>query len=107
MDEAARPRANVRDIALAAIEALDGVESATDAGGTVYSAAGGPFARLTADALDLRLEPLVAQAALRTPDTTASDRGPGWVRFAPRALDRFAADRVRAWIEHAWRHAAD
>ena len=53
----------------------------------------------------MRLEPLVATAALRTPDTTASSRGPGWVRFAPAALDRFAADRAIAWIEHAWRHA--
>lgn len=107
MDEAARPRATLRDVALAAIEGLDGVETAIDAGATVYSRAGVPFARLTASDLELRLEPFVAQAALRTPDTTASDRGSDWVRFAPRALDRFAADRVIAWIEHAWRRAAD
>ena len=38
--------------------------------------AGHPFAVLTEGELDVRLEPLVATAALRTPDTTESSRGP-------------------------------
>lgn len=79
--------------------------SAPDGDATLCARAGHPFAALTEHEIEVRLEPLVATAALRTPDTTESPRGPGWVRFAPPALDRFAADRAVAWIEHAWRHA--
>jgi hypothetical protein len=95
----------LRDLALEAIDDLDEVTSAPDVRATLYSRAGHPFAALTERDIEVRLEPLVATAALRTPDTTESPRGRGWVRFSPAALDRFAADRVIAWIEHAWRHA--
>ena len=105
--DAAEPKPTLGDVATSALDALDDIERSTEAGANSYSRAGRPFARVSAAALEVRLESLVAQAALRTPDTTASDRGPGWVRFAPRSLDRFAADRATAWIEHAWRHAAD
>lgn len=105
MGDAAGSAPTVRDVALAALEELDDVLSAPGAGGTDYSRGGHPFARLTDIELEVRLEPLVATAALRTPDTSASTRGPDWVRFSPGTLDRFAADRVIAWIEHAWRHA--
>ncbi|MGH2406959.1 MAG: hypothetical protein ACRDF7_02615 [Candidatus Limnocylindrales bacterium] len=40
----------------------------------------------------------VAPAATGTPDTQASPRGPGWVLFRPRVLDRFALDRIAAWL---------
>jgi hypothetical protein len=76
--------------------------------GTVWQRSGRPFAALATDTLEVRLQPPVARAALRTPDTGPSRRGEGWVRFAPPpSLDQFAADRVAAWIESAWRHAAD
>jgi hypothetical protein len=101
------PTPTLRDLALEAIESLDDVTSAPDADATLFARAGHPFVALTASGLEVRLEPLVATAALRTPDTSESPRGRVWVRFSPAALDRFAADRLIAWIEHAWRHAGD
>ncbi len=53
------------------------------------------------DGLDVRLRSAVSAAALRTPDVTASPRGPGWVRLAPAVLDGFAVDRALAWLESA------
>ncbi|MFI5254106.1 MAG: hypothetical protein ACHQ15_01415 [Candidatus Limnocylindrales bacterium] len=47
---------------------------------------------------EFRVGPEVAAAALGTPDTFASGRGPGWVGFRPRTLDRFALDRIAAWL---------
>lgn len=107
MDEADGPGPTLRELAVEALDGLTEVTSAMEGGTTVYARAGHPFAGLIEDEIDVRLEPLVATAALRTPDTTESARGRGWVRFAPPSLDRFAADRVVAWIEHAWRHAED
>ena len=95
----------LRDLALEAIDELEDVTSAPDRDARLFSRAGHPFAAVTERDIEVRLEPLVATAALRTPDTTESPRGRDWVRFSPPALDRFAADRVIAWIEHAWRHA--
>ncbi len=53
------------------------------------------------DAIEVRLRPAVASAALRTPDVTQSPRGRGWVRFAPAELDDFSRDRVLAWLDSA------
>ena len=58
-----------------------------------------------ADAAEFRLRDEVGAAALRTPNVTASVRGVGWVRFAPRHLDGHARDRALAWLESAWRRA--
>lgn len=58
-------------------------------------------------ALEVRLRPAVAAAALRTPDVSASRRGPGWVRFEPVALDDSARDRALAWLESSIRLAAE
>jgi hypothetical protein len=63
------------------------------------------FGTLSGGVVELRLRSAVAGAALRTPDTAASPRGPGWVRFAPPILDAFARDRAAAWLESAWRFA--
>jgi hypothetical protein len=63
------------------------------------------FGTVSGGAVELRLRPAVAGAALRTPDTAASTRGPGWVRFEPPILDAFARDRASAWLESAWRFA--
>ena len=52
-----------------------------------------------------RLDPAVAAAARRTPDTGASERGAEWVRFSPTALDPHGVDRARAWFESAARRA--
>ncbi len=63
------------------------------------------FAVIGADLLEVALEPAVARAALRTPDTQPSPRGTGWVAFTPRANDRFALDRAEAWVRLACRRA--
>lgn len=63
------------------------------------------FATLSGSELELRLDPAIAAAAIRTPDTEPSDRGPEWVRFRPTELDGHAVDRARAWFALAYRRA--
>ena len=106
-DDRLAPLPTLADLVADELDGLADVERTSVAGTTTYARAGRPFAWVATAELEVRLESLVAQAALRTPDASASDRGPSWVRFAPRTLDRFAADRATAWIEHAWRHAGD
>ena len=64
------------------------------------------FAVLGPDFLEVALDPPVAAAALRTPDTRPSPRGAGWVAFAPGQPDRFALDRAEAWLRLGHRRAA-
>jgi hypothetical protein len=63
------------------------------------------FASIVVDVAEFRLRDEVGAAALRTPNVSASPRGQGWVRFAPRQLDGHARDRALAWLESAWRRA--
>ncbi len=77
------------------------------AGRTTWSRGGVAFATLDGDALELRLDPAVAAAALRTPATSASSRGAPWVRFAPEDVDGHAVDRATAWFGLAYRRAAE
>jgi hypothetical protein len=86
---------------------LEAVDRHSGGRATVFERAGTPFAAIDGEALEVRLDPVVAVAALRTPDTDASTRGPAWVRFDPPELDRMAIDRATAWLEYAWRHALD
>lgn len=64
------------------------------------------FAVLGPDFLEVALDPPVASAALRTPDTRPSPRGAGWIAFAPARTDRFALDRAEAWLRLGYRRAA-
>jgi hypothetical protein len=82
---------------------LEGAEVIPGAGGLELRLDGELFGVAVGDVAELRLRREVAAAALRTPDTTASPRGPGWIRFAPPLLDEFARDRAAAWLESAWR----
>jgi hypothetical protein len=66
-----------------------------------------PFAALGPNGIEIRLDRSIAAAAIRTPDTAPSPRGPDWVRFAPTELDDHALDRLRAWLELAYRRAAE
>ncbi|MEO8274167.1 MAG: hypothetical protein ABI620_08875 [Chloroflexota bacterium] len=70
-----------------------------------WSHKGMAFAVLGPTGIELRLDPAIAAAATRTPDTAPSPRGPGWVRFSPRELDGHAVDRLRAWFALAHRRA--
>jgi hypothetical protein len=84
---------------------LEGAEVAAIDGGLELVLDGERFGIVSGSAVELRLRREVASAALQTPDTAASSRGPGWVRFEPPALDEFARDRASAWLESAWRFA--
>jgi hypothetical protein len=66
-----------------------------------------PFAIVSSDGVELRLDEAVAAAARRTPDTEPSDRGPEWVRFNPRELDGHAVDRLEAWFGLAYRRVTE
>jgi hypothetical protein len=94
--------------ALVAEIVIDLPESrALSAGGTTtWSRAERPFAALGPDALEIRLDREIAAAAARTPDTGPSSRGPDWISFRPGELDAHARDRLRAWLELAYRRAA-
>ena len=68
---------------------------------------GQPFAVLGRDGIEIRLDRAIAPAATRTPDTAPSSRGRDWVRFNPHELDAHALDRLRAWLELAYRRAGE
>jgi hypothetical protein len=74
--------------------------------GATWAHAGRVFAVLGPDGVELRLDPAIAAAATRTPDTAPSPRGTEWVRFNPRELDGHAVDRLTAWFDLAYRRAA-
>ena len=99
----------LRELLEAAALGLDDVSVATDEVGAVtWSRRGRAFAALSADGsiASFGLDPAVAAAAIRTPDTTDSPRGSGWVDFVPDELDDHAADRAEAWFESAHRRLA-
>jgi hypothetical protein len=89
-----------------AAEGLSGV--VVDASEPITTWAAGPsvFATLAGDRAEFRLDPAVAAAALRTPDTAPSPRGGDWIAFQPSALDDHALDRAEAWFLSAHRRAA-
>jgi hypothetical protein len=87
----------------AVVDALEDVERRRSGTTVEYLADGRPFAVLGEGGLETVLDPAVAKAALRTPDTAASARGAGWIRFAPRVVDRYALDRAEAWVRLAHR----
>lgn len=76
---------------------------------TTWSAADVAYATLdaTGSVAAFRLDPTLAGAARRTPDTRPSVLGEAWVEFAPATLDDHAADRARAWFIAAARRAED
>jgi hypothetical protein len=89
-------------------DAFDDLAEMVLDGGACRVVAGGNLAAVVEpDALEVRLRAAVATAALRMPDTTASGRGRGWVRFAPADLDDFSRDRALAWLDSAVRLAAE
>ena len=70
-----------------------------------WSRDGVDFAVLDGLTAELRIGPTIADAAVRTPDTSSSERGPDWVAFAPAVLDDHARDRLEAWFAAAYRRA--
>ena len=70
-----------------------------------WSRDGIDFTVLDGARVDLRIGSTIGDAAMRTPDTTASSRGADWVAFAPPVLDDHARDRLVAWFAAAHRRA--
>lgn len=99
------PDASLRDVLEAAAADLEAVETSRTADGIEWSIGGQAFAIAARDSADFRLDPAVAAAALRTPDTEPSPRGRDWVTFRPAVLDRHAIDRATAWLGSSWRRA--
>lgn len=83
-----------------------GITERSAADGAVEYRRGGILFAVSGPALELRLRPDVAAAALGTPGTAPSTRGESWVRFAPSQVDQLALDRAAAWFALAWRVAA-
>lgn len=76
-------------------------------GVVTWNRAGEAFAVLGPNGIEIRLDPPIAEAAARTPDTAPSPRGADWIRFNPQELDGHALDRLRAWLELAYRRAGE
>ena len=87
------------DLPEARSQSVDGV--------VTWSRAGREFAALGPSGIEILLDPAIASAATRTPDTAPSPRGTAWIRFNPRELDGHAVDRLRAWLELAYRRAGE
>ena len=97
---------NLGDLLSDAAEGLPNVERVDKPDGSVAWTRGAEaFAALSADgsAAEFRLDPAVADAALRTPDTSPSGRGQGWVILRALELDDHGADRAAAWFASAHR----
>jgi hypothetical protein len=94
------------EVLAAAADGLAGVASRTSDELTTWAAGPSVFATLAGDRAEFRLDPMVATAALRTPDTGPSPRGVDWIVFAPPILDDHAVDRAEAWFLSAHRRAA-
>lgn len=112
-DDAEGAPATLRDLLQAAAATADDdtpwpviAETAAD-GSTTWSMEDVAFATLDAagTTASFRLDPVLAGAARRTPDTSASFLGPDWVEFRPTVLDGHAADRGTAWFLAAIRRA--
>ena len=94
---------NLGDVLAALLDEVDDVETPAD---REYARDGVVFAtRPEEDVIEIRLGDEIGEAALRTPDTQPSSRGPAWVRFAPPHWDEHAFDRLEAWFRVAWRMA--
>lgn len=77
-----------------------------DGGETIYEVGDVPIAAVHGATIAFRLRADMVAAALRTPGTDPSSRGPEWVSFEPAATpDRYDVDRLRSWFEMAARLA--
>jgi hypothetical protein len=85
---------------------LTGARSLSADGLVTWSVDDRAFAVLGPLGIEIRLDPAIAAAATRTPDTAPSPRGREWVRFSPHELDGHALDRLRAWLDLAYRRAS-
>ena len=104
--DAAGSDLTLRDVLTAAAEELPDLRRVDMAQTATWAVGPTIFATLDQARAEFRLDPMVAGAALRTPDTEPSTHGPDWVAFAPPTLDDEAVDRAEAWFLSAYRRAA-
>ena len=85
----------------------DALETVDGNGATTWAIHEVVFATLdgTGTTASFRLDPILAGAARRTPDTTDSFLGHEWVEFRPALVDGHAVDRATSWFEAAARRA--
>jgi hypothetical protein len=79
--------------------------SVSNGGVVTWSRNGRAFATLGPGGIEISLDSAIAAAAARTPDSAPSSRGRDWVRFNPQQMDAHAVDRLRAWLDLAYRRA--
>jgi hypothetical protein len=73
---------------------------------TMYEVGGRLFAAAAGGKAEFLLKTDIARAALRTPRTEPSARGPDWVVFEPpEEPDQYDLDRLRSWFDMAARTA--
>ena len=74
-------------------------------GSVTWSRGDNVFASVSPDGTtaSFLLDPLIAGAAARTPDVSASSRGRGWVELRPPVVDGHVADRAGAWFLSGYR----
>jgi len=81
------------------------LETSEDEHGREWRLRGASFAAVHGPVAEFRLDPMLAGAAVRTPDARPSQRGTAWVTFEPVELDDLALDRAEAWFVAAFRRA--
>jgi len=104
LEDEASP-ASLEDAVLAAAAHLPGVVMRDAGQRREFIVGSRVVATLEAGVAEYLLDPAVAAAALRTPDTRRSARAADRIAFEPRVLDRYAADRAVAWFRSAVRGA--
>lgn len=109
MTEPPRPELErlLDDLAAALVASGASIERTTTSDAPSWATGAVTFAILGPAGVELRLDPRIAPAAVRTPDTAPSPRGPEWVRFNPRPIDPHAVDRLEAWFGLAARRASE
>ena len=92
------------DVLDEAMAAHPGVSRREAGATTTFGIGGRPFAAVSGRTAEFQLKPDIARAALRTPGTEPSTRGPDWVAFEPpEEPDRYDLDRLRSWFDMAAR----
>jgi hypothetical protein len=99
------PETSLAAVLEEAATGLEATEHRPAADGVEWSIGGIAFAAVGPGGAVFRLARPVVEAALRTPGTGKSERGPDWVAFRPAELDQHAIDRATAWLASAWRRA--
>jgi hypothetical protein len=95
----------LKELLTAAADEIGAKTERTGRDGFDFRGLHGVFASVAANGAEFALGDEIAEAALRTPATTESSRGRGWVRLEVSEPTEMDLDRARAWFLSAWRAA--